>query len=529
MGTNNALSLGREVTFNPVLHQLEWSPLPEQTKLRAAVLVNKTGFTVSPGAPFDLGLAAGAGRQVEVEVVFRLPQAARRDTDTDTDATAAAPQQFGLVVLGGAAPEAPGSPAAKGMQFGVNYDPAARAAPGSLGGNWTAHSAGAGPASTATVGHAAWQRGLDLPGADYQVINETNPAYPPVRPINTNCTGDTTDPSFSAINCECTRMCSPRASRGVCQAWALHPPAAVSAAAGATTTPYATADARVPLRMPAADRGGTGVAVRPGATAAMVPAPHVLNDTDIGGLPDVDGFRLPARTSTADGIAVCSSWCRNHSSVCGGWVYVDGQFDPGSRFNGPRCQPKGVVGVCTAQPHRHCFSGVPPGRPACQTMPPTPPLPPHPSPPPPHPHPHPPPPPPPPPAPTPPLEGWTCHLKNRVPETAAPTLDGRVASGVSDWTKSLKTTTLRVGSTEDTVSLRVFVDANFAEGYWNNGRVAMTVGCTPPRFDNCDTAAAGVSLFAASAPVEVVSLTAWAVDTIWVTPEDVLRTPRIDR
>jgi len=86
-----------------------------------------------------------------------------------------------------------------------------------------------------------------------------------------------------------------------------------------------------------------------------------------------------------------------------------------------------------------------------------------------------------------------------------------------------------VGVGEGTVGLRVFVDANFAEGYFNNGRVALTVGCTPPHFANCDTSVAGVSLFAVSAAVEVVSVTAWEVGSIWVTPDDVLSTPRIDR
>ena len=511
------MSLGREVTFNPVLRQLEWSPLPEQTKLRAAILVNKSGFTVSPGTPFDLNLAAGAGRQLEVEVVFKLPLASRGSSGAGTGSGlgVTGPQQFGMVVLGGVAPKPPGSTAAKGMQFAIDFDPAPHtvsAAPETLGGSWTEHTAGAGPATTATVGHAAWQRGLDLPGADYQIVNETNPAYPPVRAVNANCTGDSTGDSI----CECARMCSPRHSGGVCKAWALHPPAAASAAPGAATP---AVSARVHVRTPS-DRGGTGGVARPRATLTLAHAPRVLNNTDIGGLPDIDGFRLPARTSTADGVAACSSWCGNRSSICGGWVYVDGQFDPGSRFNGPRCQPKGLVGVCTERPHQHCISGVPPGRPACRSTPPTPPPPP----------PHPTPPPSPPPAPAPlPLTGWTCHLKNRIPEVAAPTSDSRVVSGVSDWTQSLKTSTLRVGANEDTASLRVFVDANFAEGYWNDGRVAMTVGCTPPHFENCDTAAAGVSLFAASAAVDVVSVTAWAVDTIWVSPDDVLNTPRIDR
>ena len=100
-----------------------------------------------------------------------------------------------------------------------------------------------------------------------------------------------------------------------------------------------------------------------------------------------------------------------------------------------------------------------------------------------------------------------------------------MASGVTDWTQSLKTTPLRVGLVEETVTLRVFVDANFAEGYWNNGRVAMTVGCSG---NNCDTAASSVALFSAGGDIEVVSLVAWEVGSIWVTPADVLDTPRID-
>ena len=531
LGTKNAMSMGREVTFNPVLRQLEWAPLVEQKQLRTAVLVNRTGFTVSPGEPLDLKLKAGVGRYVEVEVIFKLPKAARKarevgDAAGDAAAGGAASnrdgaalddveradahgkrpgapgvataprQQFGLVVLGGPSAVEPGTPAAKGMQFVVDYDPAAVPSRG-VSANWTTHTAAAGPASTSTTGHASWQRGMDLPGSDYQVINGTSPLYPPVRPINTNCTHG----NSGASTCECARMCSPRASRGVCKAWALHPPAS-------TPPPPPNLDPHPRT----SDAAGQGV------------APAVMNNTDLGGIADVDGFRLDSHTTTQQGIAICSSWCANHTSVCGGWVYVDSEFDPGHRFDGPRCQPKGLVGTCAAEPRAHCFSGVPPGRPACQPAPP--PKPPTPRPPGPAPPPRPHPPPPKPPSPAPPLEGWTCHLKNSIPKTAVPTGDDRVASGVSDWTQSLKTTPLRLGLSEETATLRVFVDATFAEGYWNTGRVAMTVGCSG---NNCDTATAGVSLFSAGGDIEVVSLVAWEVGSIWVTPEDVIATPRIDK
>ena len=87
VGVNNAQGLPREVTFNPVLRQLEWAPIEEQKQLRSTVLFNKSSIELGPTAALNMGLPEnGAGRQMEVEIVFELPT---------TEAT------FGLVVLTG--------------------------------------------------------------------------------------------------------------------------------------------------------------------------------------------------------------------------------------------------------------------------------------------------------------------------------------------------------------------------------------------------------------------------------------------
>ena len=76
------------------------------------------------------------------------------------------------------------------------------------------------------------------------------------------------------------------------------------------------------------------------------------------------------------------------------------------------------------------------------------------------------------------------------------------------------------------LQLRVFVDNTFLEAYWQGGRVAMTKTITTP------TVQAGMRVFATTSstasstvPVTANSVQAWHVDSIWVTPEQVLATP----
>jgi sucrose-6-phosphate hydrolase SacC (GH32 family) len=82
--------------------------------------------------------------------------------------------------------------------------------------------------------------------------------------------------------------------------------------------------------------------------------------------------------------------------------------------------------------------------------------------------------------------------------------------------------TLKLSPNDKTIDMDLYVDNTFTEAYFMNGRVAMTVptGAT-------NDAAVGVSSSADG--VTMNSATAWHVSPIWVTPEDVKKTPRLDR
>lgn len=84
--------------------------------------------------------------------------------------------------------------------------------------------------------------------------------------------------------------------------------------------------------------------------------------------------------------------------------------------------------------------------------------------------------------------------------------------GVSD--------TLKLLESDTTIDMHLYVDNTFAEVYYQGGRVAMTVN-TPASDD------AGVTVSSSVAGVTA-KASAWSVGSIWVTPEDVLRTPRLD-
>lgn len=80
--------------------------------------------------------------------------------------------------------------------------------------------------------------------------------------------------------------------------------------------------------------------------------------------------------------------------------------------------------------------------------------------------------------------------------------------------------TLKLLSTDKTIDMRIYVDKTFAEAYWMNGRVAMTA-------KTGTTSEAGMSV-TSDAAVTLNSATAWSVGSIWVTPEEVKATPRLD-
>merc|ERR1712190_186052 len=81
--------------------------------------------------------------------------------------------------------------------------------------------------------------------------------------------------------------------------------------------------------------------------------------------------------------------------------------------------------------------------------------------------------------------------------------------------------TLQLLAADKTIDVRIFVDHTIAEDYWMGGRVAMTAKVRA-------TNAADVTVVAEGRSATLVSATAWKVESIWVTPEDVLKTPRLD-
>ena len=141
-----------------------------------------------------------------------------------------------------------------------------------------------------------------------------------------------------------------------------------------------------------------------------------------------------------------------------------------------------------------------------------------------------------------------CCLKSGLPSPSRPNASGtdpttEIVSGVmqpelidtcplgSNVSACRPTDELRLGPTESTIALRVFVDQTFAEAYFQNGRSVLTVSVAP----STDPAAlASVAL--AVTPEEggggggvVVAESArvWSVKGIWASAEQVRATPRL--
>ena len=84
-----------------------------------------------------------------------------------------------------------------------------------------------------------------------------------------------------------------------------------------------------------------------------------------------------------------------------------------------------------------------------------------------------------------------------------------------------KTDTLFIAPTDTNLTIRVYVDHGLAEGFWQGGRVAMTRIATPAYTG----ASEGFAVHAVDS-VTLVRAEAWRVGDIWVSAEEVLRTPR---
>jgi hypothetical protein len=119
----------------------------------------------------------------------------------------------------------------------------------------------------------------------------------------------------------------------------------------------------------------------------------------------------------------------------------------------------------------------------------------------------------------------TCTAGVKVPEQRRD-CGGGAGGGTARYTASLA---LLPGDTE--VELRAFVDSVLVEVYFMGGRVALTAPLTLP----AEAAAAaaggagvGATLFSSEDGLRVRSAEAWHVRSIWVTPQQVLDTPRAD-
>jgi len=94
------------------------------------------------------------------------------------------------------------------------------------------------------------------------------------------------------------------------------------------------------------------------------------------------------------------------------------------------------------------------------------------------------------------------------------------ARPLSNATAEPVTDTLKLSTSDTSLTIRVYVDHTFSEAYWMSGRVAMTVP-TP------STDKAGMAAYA-SAPATLERAEAYSVGSIWVTEEQVRAAPRKD-
>ena len=107
---------------------------------------------------------------------------------------------------------------------------------------------------------------------------------------------------------------------------------------------------------------------------------------------------------------------------------------------------------------------------------------------------------------------------NRTVTVGVVPAQGRVNVSVVPDTRPMQAE-LRLVPGEDRVEVRVFVDEFIGEAYFQRGREVIT-------FDTPPTARAGV-LLASATDLPNCRVTAWNISSIWVTPEQVLATPRL--
>jgi len=117
----------------------------------------------------------------------------------------------------------------------------------------------------------------------------------------------------------------------------------------------------------------------------------------------------------------------------------------------------------------------------------------------------------------------SCCLKGEVPSPEPAKINNPLTvSGVkyphAPHTRKGTSGVFKMSPQDKTLSIRVYVDNTFSEGFWQDGRMAVTV-ITPPTVE--------ASMFLTSdADVMVESVQAWRVGSIYVSKEQILATPR---
>jgi hypothetical protein len=98
---------------------------------------------------------------------------------------------------------------------------------------------------------------------------------------------------------------------------------------------------------------------------------------------------------------------------------------------------------------------------------------------------------------------------------------------------NLPTAALRLLPTDEELTVRVFTDRTLVEAYWMDGRVAMTYPVPCGNKDDpqarCDETAGEMAVGSTAAGSALLSARAWVMKSIWVSKEEVLATPRVDR
>ena len=136
-------------------------------------------------------------------------------------------------------------------------------------------------------------------------------------------------------------------------------------------------DANMDVRGAASSAAAAAATAAANTAAVLAVDRAVMNSTDLD-MQTLINFDLKKPITDAQGIHICSAYCTNHSSTCGGWVYVSPAFLPRSHYTGPRCSIKAKSPCRTLPKRTGLFAGAsgpcppPPPSPSPPPLPPSP-------------------------------------------------------------------------------------------------------------------------------------------------------------